>query len=593
MKKNTSSIPNLRPRADACALHSAARARQPSFGYIDTLFDYGALLAASPDSLGVLPAPAKDKPIAIVGAGICGLVCAYELLRAGATHVVIYEASDRIGGRAYSATFTDDAPAFLAELGAMRFPPSEFSLFHYLDHFGIRGSADFPDPGTVLTHLGYQGKTYRWPAHENPPDMFATVHAGWNAFIDDGFTPPYGPALLAPVAITKLLKSGQYGRARAAWQAYIDTFGNQSFYSALQILFGGDRPPGGKRWRFPDDYELFGALGVGTGGLGPMYPVAFLEIVRVIVNELEKNQQFIPAGIESLTRAFADQVFDGRSIADRVVHSSVARIVRHGNGVMLTLQDGSRQFAERAIVTAGTRAMQIDMNLTGPESVLSPRQRTAIRDVHLTSSSKVFVMTPRKFWLDEDLPVNIQTDTLVRGVYCLDYAPDDPDSPGVVLLSYAWENDAVKQLALGDNRRRVTRLVADLAQTNAAFARHVVPIDDDYQTYVRIVDWDLQPGYYGAFKLNYAGGDAMSQQLFYQFQDCRWPETDPFIYLAGDSCSFTGGWVEGALQTGINAVCAVIRSVGGTLSTPRNPIDDMAPQYDYGGRSDIANRQAA
>jgi len=205
--------------------------------------------------------------------------------------------------------------------------------------------------------------------------------------------------------------------------------------------------------------------------------------------------------------------------------------------------------------------------------------------VHLTSSSKVFVMTQRKFWLDENLPANIQTDTLVRGVYCLDYAPQNPNSAGVVLLSYAWEDDAIKQLALGDNRQRVQRLVTDLAQTNAAFARHVVPIDNDYDTYVRVVDWDLEHGYYGAFKLNFAGSDGYSQQLFFQFQTSRDASTDPYIYLAGDSCSFTGGWVEGALQTGVNAVCAVIRSLGGELYGASNPLDNMTPQYNYGGRA--------
>lgn len=357
-------------------------------------------------------------------------------------------------------------------------------------------------------------------------------------------------------------------------------FGNQSFYSALQTLFSGANPPGGKQWRNPDDYELFGALGVGSGGLGPMYPVAFLEIVRLMVDELETDQLFIPAGIESLAQAFSQQVFGGFSIAQRVVNTPVSRIARTGEGVMLTLADGSNQFADRVIVTASTRAMQIDMALTAPASALSPQQCSAVNDVHLTSSSKVFVMTQRKFWLDENLPANIQTDTLVRGVYCLDYAPDNPDAPGVVLLSYACEDDAIKQLALGDNQQRVQRLVADLAQTNAAFAQYVVPIDNDYQTYVKTVDWDLQQGYYGAFKLNFAGGDAQSQQLFFQFQDSKQPATDPFIYLAGDSCSFTGGWVEGALQTGVNAVCAVIRSLGGSV-VPNNPLDNMSPPYDY------------
>jgi tryptophan 2-monooxygenase len=579
-------IPNLRRRSrPAAADISGAAPQSPSFGYIDTLFDYGAYLGAVPDALGRVPPAAANGTIAIIGAGIAGLVCAYELLRAGAANVMLFEASERIGGRAWSSTFTEAAPEYLAELGAMRFPPSEYSLFHYLDRFGIQATSSFPDPGAVLTNLGYQGKTYTWPAHGNPPDMFTTVNAGWNAFISEGFTPENGPALIAPVAITALLRNGQSAAARDAWQAYIDAFGNESFYSALCRMFGSANPPGGTRWRFPDDYELFGALGVGSGGLGPMYPVAFLEIVRLMVDELETDQLFIPAGIESLARAFSSQVFGRRSIAQRVVRTPVSRVSRDTAGVKLWLADGTTQFADRVIVTASTRAMQIDLGLNSAGSSLSPQQCTAISDVHLTSSSKVFVMTQRKFWLDENLPANIQTDTLVRGVYCLDYAPQNPNSAGVVLLSYAWEDDAIKQLALGDKLQRVQRLVTDLAQTNAAFARHVVPIDNDYDTYVRVVDWDLERGYYGAFKLNFAGGDGYSQQLFYQFQSSRDASTDPYIYLAGDSCSFTGGWVEGALQTGVNAVCAVIRSLGGELYGPSNPLDDMAPQYNYGGRA--------
>jgi tryptophan 2-monooxygenase len=436
-------IPNLRRRKPVIAAGETAPAQQRTFGYIDTLFDYGAFLAALP-ALGTLPA--SGQTIAIIGAGMGGLVSAYELLRAGASNVVLYEASGRIGGRAYSIPFTSQAPAFLAEMGAMRFPPSEYSLFHYLGQFGIEANSNFPDPGEVLTNLGYQGKTYTWPAKGNPPDMFATVHAGWTAFISDGFTPSSGPALLAPVAITELLRTGQYGAARSAWQAYIDMFGNQSFYSALQTLFSGANPPGGKPWRNPDDYELFGALGVGSGGLGPMYPVAFLEIVRLMVDELETDQLFIPAGIESLAQAFSEQVFGGLSIAQRVVNTPVSRVARTSEGVMLTLADGSNEFADRVIVTASTRAMQIDMAMTAPASALSPQQCSAVNDVHLTSSSKVFVMTQRKFWLDENLPANIQTDTLVRGVYCLDYAPGNPDA-----------GRRVAQLRVGRRRRQATR----------------------------------------------------------------------------------------------------------------------------------------
>src|SRR5471032_1226873 len=59
-------IPNLRRRKPITAAGETAPAPQPSFGYIDTFFDYGALLATSPDSLGKLPA-SGNSTIAIIG----------------------------------------------------------------------------------------------------------------------------------------------------------------------------------------------------------------------------------------------------------------------------------------------------------------------------------------------------------------------------------------------------------------------------------------------------------------------------------------------------------------------------------------------
>src|SRR5580700_8817611 len=103
-------IPNLRRRLRPSPLAGelgATERQSPSFGYIDTLFDYGSYLAGSPDSLGRVPPTAANATIAIIGAGIAGLVAAYELLRAGAANVVLFEASDRIGGRTWSSTFTE------------------------------------------------------------------------------------------------------------------------------------------------------------------------------------------------------------------------------------------------------------------------------------------------------------------------------------------------------------------------------------------------------------------------------------------------------------------------------------------------------
>ena len=74
-----------------------------------------------PAGLGQVPAERHGTEVAIIGAGIAGLATAYELMKLG-LRPVVYEAS-RIGGRLRSQRFggTDDV---IAELGAMRFPPS-------------------------------------------------------------------------------------------------------------------------------------------------------------------------------------------------------------------------------------------------------------------------------------------------------------------------------------------------------------------------------------------------------------------------------------------------------------------------------------
>lgn len=564
--------------------HRPERAVKP-FPYIDTLFDYGGFLDGASDSLGHLPAHAAHEPIAVVGSGLAGLVTAYELLRAGARDVTIFEASKRAGGRAFSRPFSARYPEFLAELGAMRFPPSEFALFHYLDAFGIAHTPNFPDPGKVLTNIGYQGRTHVWrPESKRPPALFTRVANGWNAFVQQGCQLADGARLPAPACITRALEAGHREVAVAAWRAYLQAFEQLSFYSGLVSIFTAPQPPGGERW-LRSDLELFGALGLGSGGFGPLFQLGFMELLRLIVNELETDQELVPGGIESLVRAFCGQRFHGTRLEERIRFGTLVSGIRLGADQKPVLQLGHcrpEPFA-RVVAAASNRALSIDLDLGHDQEILTAGQRSALQRVHMTSSSKVFMLTREKFWLTQrDLPANIQTDTLVRGVYCLDYAPEDPGAPGVVLLSYTWEDDSTQQLGLRGKRERVQRLVADVARTNPDFARHLVPIDNDFASHAVVIDWALEPHCHGAFKLNFPGDDELSRQLFYQYLGCREPATDPRVYLAGDSQSFNGGWIEGALHTGINAACAVIRSLGGSLYTPDNPIDSARPTtYDY------------
>src|SRR3984885_6599886 len=95
-----------------------------------------------PAGLGSIPAERHGEEVAVVGAGISGLVAAYELMRLGVKPVV-YEAS-RGGGGVRSQAF-EGAEGVVAELGGMRFPVSSTAFYHYVDMLGLQ-TRPFPNP---------------------------------------------------------------------------------------------------------------------------------------------------------------------------------------------------------------------------------------------------------------------------------------------------------------------------------------------------------------------------------------------------------------------------------------------------------------
>ena len=89
-----------------------------------------------------VPEPARGTEVAVVGAGMAGLVAAYELMRLG-LRPVVYEAGE-IGGRLRSQAFPG-TPGAVADLGGMRFPASGRAFGHYLRILDVRTSP-FPNP---------------------------------------------------------------------------------------------------------------------------------------------------------------------------------------------------------------------------------------------------------------------------------------------------------------------------------------------------------------------------------------------------------------------------------------------------------------
>src|SRR5205807_8744391 len=179
-------------------------------------------------------------------------------------------------------------------------------------------------------------------------------------------------------------------------------------------------------------------------------------------------------------------------------------------------------------------------------------------------------------------------------VYTLDYGADDT---AVCFLSYTWDDDAVKQQALGlshpgaeVDKKEMYQALLDILRQNAdhrivQWANHLVPYGNR-ETSIQFVEWQSNPHFNGGFKLSQPGQDPYVQSMFYDFQKARHTDKDNGLYLAGDCIAWTSGWVEGALQTGLNAAAGVMHSLGGTLngdSQNRTPLTIKADRFDYFG----------
>lgn len=512
----------------------------------DNPIDYKKLIHRS-HGIGKIPENRTGSPIAIIGAGCAGLCAAFELMKIG-LHPVVYESdqnpdgSSRIGGRAYTYRFPGD-PNALAELGAMRIPPVHETVCYYMDKFGIDYSTPFPDPLQVPTTLYFKGKKYFIPVGGALPPPIEQASLAFKQFI----TP-----LLNSLALAS--SKGQIAMKKQ-WQAFIERFKDKSFFQVLM-----------DQGLSKSEMDLFGSLGIGTGGFDSMYPVSFLEIFRLAALKWETDQRLVKGGVGQIPENFWERKRNCRHFQDTSVKSlnngsplcAVTAIElpdKDGGKISVTDAGGHTRYYDAVIVTCSHRALETGIRIS--RSAFSDEVWTAIKNIHMTRSGKIFVRTRKAFWKDQPPESTLTctiTDEAIRGLYLFDF--DDTDS-GVICLSYTWEDSATK--LSGMNEKDLLKKSLDVLKT--IYGRDLI---SDQAKEVKTIFWEQEKNYNGAFKLYYPGQHEDQNALFSQTRP-QSIETHSGVFLSGESASWAGGWIEGALQSGLDAAMAVIKKLGGEV----------------------------
>ena len=527
-----------------------------------------------PAGLGLLPEPAHGAAVAVVGAGLSGMVAAYELMELG-LRPVVYERA-RIGGRLHSHEF-EGAAGVIAELGGMRFPVSGTSFFHYADRLGL-SSAPFPNPLTDAagsTVIDIAGQVFHGRALEDLPPEFTEVARAWEEALEEiGFGP-----------LQQAIRARDAETLKQRWNELVPVWDGRTFYDFIATSQAFSKLP--FRYR-----EVFGLVGFGTGGWDSDFPNSMLEILRVVVTNCDTDQQLIVGGVEQLPRGLWTLPVSDRSpwpagttlasLHGGVPQPGVAAIRRHDDGTFIVRDRWGTARTHKAVL-ATCQSWLLTTQIDCDESLFSQELWMALDRTRYMQSSKTFVMVDRPFWKDIDAvtgrPVMgmTLTDRLTRGTYLFD---NGPDRPAVICLTYSWMSDALKMLPYDvDQRVKLALDALGKIYPRVDIARHIV---GDPVT----VSWEDDPNFLGAFKGALPGHYRYNHRMYTHFMQAKLPPAERGIFLAGDDVSFTPAWAEGAVQTALNAVWGVMAHFGG-VSHPDNP--GPGDQFDALGPLDLGD----
>ncbi|MGD2115411.1 MAG: FAD-dependent oxidoreductase, partial [Acidobacteriota bacterium] len=604
----------------------------------DFNFNYYQLLDRARDT-GIARNTNPNLRIAIVGTGVAGLKAAHELFRSGYTNIDLYEASDRIAGRTYSIPAPDGVTSF--ELGAMRFPffpepGSKNCVFDYeRERFGIT-TQDFPDPGSATVETtGIYLNQGRGPDPENPyptPRMdlwkggqapptkaLESVYRKWSHFADM-FTRTVQPI---------------YDRGGRTWQEFWQNIVSNywainfrelaylpaipEYNPSMPGYFGGLGMTEQEAWNFY-------TIGAGDGGWGAFYDICSLYPMRTLLFGFGTDHQLIQGtfdsqgaftpgpghgdeGSDSLGNPLAPPTYLGiQCIAEclfyRPVKSGLVRDISlyeairssdyrirlftrtpvheirrlEDEQLRVTSAQGTETY-DAVVVTPTTWALEMSTKLEGFDYDLLPYYaRLSINESHWITSAKVFYPLTKRYWEHSKIPQIMTTDTFLQGIY--GYAVETgehKDAPGVLLISYTWEDDATKLLADQDDNElgeRCLRELDDILTRSENIGEPISPFVDRDKPVV--IHWACQPTYRGCSKLYRERTWNLNYALLTYNQE---HSARSGLYFAGEAYSVHGGWTEPALRLGLDAVVHLAHNTGAQFQNGFDFERDY-PRYD-------------
>ncbi|KAL8791143.1 MAG: hypothetical protein Q9195_006040 [Heterodermia aff. obscurata] len=491
------------------------------------------------------PDDANDNPytgrVCIIGAGAAGLYAAMMLKYLGATNVDILEANDRIGGRCYTQALAGDSQYHnYYDVGAMRIPdvPWMQQILQFIPYLGLQAAPYiYKNPAAPSSYF------YRpTPITDQPFDDFMAPIV--NAFVtnfDDAFN---------------------------TWLAT-----DKDNYSTRAFLMAGPQTEGAPNphWTY-EDTATAEIYDTSTG----LFDQSFTETVidYADFNAAPNTKWYrIDGGIQKITDAMANYLASptwpgpGSATINVTTQSPVVALSDNKNTEKISVTVAGQQPVEYDMVfntTAMGPLQRMDLQGLGlPDNIL-----TGIRSLSYDRATKVAIRFSKPWWNPNSTLVygGVSSSDLPISNVVYPSWNDGEDNPAVLMVSYAWAQDATRMASLVPDYTIVQPSKTDPIVTLCL--QDLVKLwqsEPDPPTFEDLYDmyethhawaWSHDPWTSGAFALF---GPGQFKNVYPQFLElfCN----DKFA-MCGEALSAHHAWIVGALDSSYVRMCQFLISQG-------------------------------
>lgn len=525
------------------------------------------LMSPPPDILTILePGSLRDKQVAVMGAGLAGLAAAFELRKLGCDITLFEALENRVGGRVYTWYF-DRAKTLYGEFGPMRIPVTHEAVWHYIKLLKLPTRTFIQSNPNALIHLRGVGV----PNDYRGVNVMRLVYPRYRLSSAERNTP--------------WQELGYYGIESHILKASPET-------RSEMIRVKPAYRPETLFWDAASNRQMLEYSGITQDAinlLGSLFPLMGQNLYNSYIDYIQEaypaNLSYlyrIDGGFVRMPEAFMKALLSNSSgEAYKGIEPEKLGKVRFKAGCPIDGihpdADGEKVRLHYSCKSEGCgNAESFDYVLCAiPFSTLrtvdiqpafSPLKMQAIKEVNYIDAQKTLMLFRRKFWEAErpggmipgggsytDLPITTlwypgDTGYPAGQEGASRLGSLNPNKPGV-LMSYGFSLDSIR-LASMRERKRLNTILQQTEQVHGLPEGTLDPLIEDFKT----VRWNDEPWFRGALCYFTPG----QKRLF------SWPMALPEyggrVFFAGDHISAVHRWMQGALQSGMEAANALAQT---------------------------------